>query len=103
MSDNVGKEKKMGAETQELCNILEALVNGLIQPDAAIDRINALSMDGLEGLYGNLFHYLDDADIRKRDSRYRELQDSEVKKLISYLKAGELDKANAISFLEKTG
>jgi hypothetical protein len=24
-------------------------------------------MDALEGLYGNLFHYLDDADIRERD------------------------------------
>ena len=47
-----------------------------------------------------LEHYLSDADIRTRDEDYRAMQETELTKLISRLRAGEPDsELRQISFL----
>ena len=95
----------MQTNIHSLCVFLEQLLAGSIQTKDAkpqLKTLSALSMSGLEELYGNLFHYIDDADIREKDPGYKKLQDSEMRKLIEHLKAGDFGMANAITFIERT-
>jgi hypothetical protein len=43
---------------------------------------------GLDAVFANLHHYLDDEDIRVRDPEYRAMQEAELAKLISLLRSG---------------
>ena len=91
--------------TEELCNFLARLQRGEIGRKDALDRLRtlaALKTPGLEELFGNLHHYIADVDIRARDAGYRELQDTEMAKLIARLRTGEVTEANRVTFLEKT-
>ena len=86
----------------QLCGIFERLLDGSCSADDARAEFGQISFEGLNELYGNLFHYLSDGDIRERDTGYRELQDSEMRKLVQHLRAGDFAKANRITFLNKT-
>ncbi len=95
----------MDADIQKLCDFLEQLLNGSLpykEANATIETLSALRRPDLEELYGNLFHYMSDDDIRKRDPRYKEFQGSEMKKLICRLQTGDFTKANVVTFLKKT-
>ncbi len=94
--------EKMKLDLDQLCDILQGLLDGSRSPEEARAQLDRVSFEELDELYGNLFHYLSDADIRERDEGYRELQDSEMRKLIQHLEAGNLAKANEITFLNKT-
>ncbi len=95
----------MNHEIEQLCLFLARLQNGEAGGDAALEaltQVTALKMPGLKELSGNLHHYIADAEIRARDPGYRELQDSEMSKLIARLRAGEIAKANQVTFLGRT-
>jgi hypothetical protein len=95
----------MKAEIETLCDFLAQLQNGEIGGKdalASLSSLSALKTPGLEELFGNLHHYIADADIRAKDSGYRELQDTEMTKLISRLRSGDIAKANRVTFLGRT-
>ena len=95
----------MNGEIDRLCDFLGQLQNGEIggkEALAALGAFTALKTPGLEELFGNLHHYIADADIRATDPGYRELQDSEMTKLISRLRSGEIAEANRVTFLART-
>jgi hypothetical protein len=95
----------MNHDTEELCIFLTHLQRGEVGRKDALDTLPtlaALKTPGLEDLFGNLHHYIADVDIRAKDAGYRELQDSEMAKLIACLRAGEITKANRVRFLERT-
>ena len=57
-----------------------------------------------EGCFHGLYHFLADGDIRARDSIYREMQETEMRRLIGLLKSGADSKALAkITFLGASG
>ncbi len=92
----------MQPEIETLCDFLAQLQNGAIEGDDARARLSnlfVLKTPGLEELFGNLHHYIADADIRAKDLVYRELQDSEMTILISRLRSGDIAKANQVTFL----
>ena len=47
--------------------------------------------DLIDVIWANLAHYLADSDIRERDPEYRQMQDSEMDKLVRLLRAGAPD------------
>lgn len=95
----------MDTDIQELRDFLGQLLNGSLpaeEAEARMETLSSLRRPALEGVYANLFHYISDGDIREKDKGYRELQDSEMKKLISRLEAGDFTGANAVTFLGRT-
>jgi len=47
----------------------------------------------------NVEHFISDSDIREKDSRYRTMQEKEMRKLIQMLRTGNIDDAKLISLL----
>jgi hypothetical protein len=95
----------MNHEIEELCIFLTRLQHGEIWGDDALQILPSLSgfkTPGLKDLYGSLHHYIDDAAIRAEDPGYRDLQDSEMTKLIARLQSGDFAKANEVTFLSRT-
>jgi len=56
----------------------------------------------LEDVCCNLFHYLNDEDIRSKDCDYKAFQNSELEKLKLLLENNDLPNAKSISFLQAT-
>jgi len=92
----------MKAEQEILLEIMESLLAGSIDCGSAQEKVDALSMKEFPELYGNLYHYYNDEDSRGKDSEYKAFQNSELEKLIRHLKAGEIEKANGVSFLHES-
>lgn len=88
----------MNSESKQLCGILEALLAGDIDCGIAQEQVEKLAMTEFGDLYGNLHHYRMDEDIRERDPEYRAFQETELRKLIEYLKAGDVKKASWVFF-----
>ena len=57
----------------------------------------------IEHLMSSIEHFLSDSDIRARDTKYRAMQEGEMRRLIECLRTGRLDEANRITFLRSTG
>jgi len=65
-----------------------------------IESINKTSLGtSLETICCNLFHYTNDGDIRKKDQEHKNMQERELRKLISFLKNGNIEAAQEINFL----
>ena len=47
-------------------------------------------------------HYVADADIRAKDSQYREMQEREFDRLLAHLRAGRISEAKRVTFLGPT-
>lgn len=95
----------MDNDIQELRDFLGQMLNGSLPANEAEVRMKtcpAFRRTELEGVYANLFHYISDVDIREKDAGYGELQDSEMKKLISRLEAGDFAGASAVTLLRST-
>ena len=56
----------------------------------------------LEYDWSSLPHYFDDEDIRSKDDEYKKFQNTELSKLIHFLRTEDILKANQISFLQST-
>lgn len=82
--------------------ILEKMFNNFITEEEAYNQIQKFESDkNLIYLLSNIQHYFDDSDIREKDAWYREMQNSEMKKLIELLKKNRpMNELLAISFLE---
>jgi hypothetical protein len=92
----------MDSWREELISILEALLEGHMDSAKAYEEIYALQWSSFENVFANLHHYLDDEDIRAKDTEYKLFQDSEMKKLIQHLRSGNVELANEVSFLHES-
>ena len=92
----------MESERPKLLRIMKSLLAGEIDCETAQSRVEALSMREFPSLFSNLYHYYVDYDIRAKDPEYREFQNRELEKLIKHLEAGDIEKANEISFLHES-
>ncbi|HYL17394.1 MAG TPA: hypothetical protein VEV20_01840 [Burkholderiales bacterium] len=53
-------------------------------------------------VWSNIEHYIADADIRQRDSAYRVMQESELKRLMRLLREGSTDEElQQVTFLSR--
>jgi len=92
----------MKSETNKLLSIIERLLLEKINCENAQKEIEALSMEEFPELFGNLYHYLNDEDLRKKDKEYKEFQNEELKKLVNHLETGNIKKANEVSFIHES-
>ena len=92
----------MKSEREILLEIVESLLAGKIDCEGAQSTIDTLSMQDFSELYGNLHHYYNDQGLREKDPEYKVFQNIEFEKLIKHLKAGEIGKANGISFIHES-
>jgi hypothetical protein len=86
---------------ERLASDLEGLLEGSVTEDQFRSRrhMSANETGVIESLLANLDHYLADADIRSKDSAYREMRDGELKTLISALRSGRIGDALKVNFL----
>jgi hypothetical protein len=86
-----------------LAQKLEAVVAGVLSLESVLadpDNFEGAAKASFHGLQ----HYLSDADIRAKDSAYREMQYGEMQKLLRLLKSGAGAEALAkITFLGVSG
>ena len=86
----------------KLVQLLESVRDGIVDCERAEDEAEKLdwdSMPEISNVYGNLFHFWNDTDLRKTDKKYNDWQSAELVKLIDHLKTGDYQKATNISFL----
>jgi hypothetical protein len=90
----------MRASLEQLADDLQSVLDGSLNAEEFRTRH---PIRGETGAFVEVLclvqHYLDDADIRRRDSEYRAMQDAEMEKLISTLRSGRLSDAAKIHFL----
>ena len=85
---------------QGLANDLEDLLEGKVQVETIKERYVGHEPDQeFSRVLCYLEHYFSDSDIRERDSRYKEMQNREMLKLINLIRSGDCKKASMISFL----
>ena len=88
-------------EAAEFADDLEVLREGrMSEDDFRAKHRESESVSVTTTVWPYLEHYLSDADIRARDEDYRTMQETELTKLISRLRAGAPDsELRQISFL----
>jgi len=76
-------------EARDLADALESLRTGHLSERQFRLKYQGLNEAALSGLlWPNLEHYLSDSDIRDRDPAYGAMQDAEMQKLVTLLRAG---------------
>jgi hypothetical protein len=84
----------------QLSDDLQGVLEGTVTPDQFRTGHPILGQEpSLEKVLCLVEHYLADGDIRSRDDSYREMQDSEMRKLIALLRSGRLREAESVHFL----
>ena len=68
----------MESERTKLLVIMKSLLTGEIDCDSAQSHVEALRMEEFPNLFGSLYHYYTDEDIRARDPEYKEFQNKEL-------------------------
>ena len=92
----------MQEKRHRLADALEGVLAGTVDLRALLKDPTAFDAS-LEYCYANLHHFLSDADIRARDSEYRAMQESEMRKLINLLRSdASPEKLKWITFLGKS-
>lgn len=95
----------MQSEIDKLIELLSLVAEEKLDCDVAeslAEKILWAEISEVGDVYSNLFHFWNDQDIREKDPEYKEMQDSELSKLIQHLKNKEFGKACYISFLGAT-
>ncbi|MFK8067722.1 MAG: hypothetical protein AB8D52_05715 [Gammaproteobacteria bacterium] len=95
----------MDSELDKLIELLSIVVEEHLDCDIAEDLAEKISWNKIPEageVYGNLFHYWHDQDIREKDLEYKSMQKLELSKLIQHLKNREFGKACNITFLGTT-
>ena len=95
----------MAQALEELIELLSIVAEEKLDSDIAqglSEKLDWSAMPQLGAVYGNLFHYWADEDIREKDSEYQSFQNAELAKLIEHLKNKEFGRACDISFLSVT-
>ena len=78
---------------------------GKLSCDAACWKLDGTTWHDFshaEKIASYLLHYWCDEDIRERDSEYRDMQETELNKLITLLREEDYLKASKVSFLAVT-
>ena len=97
------KRPYMQTTVDELADNLQGLLDGSVTSDEFRAHHPIAGQTGpVEVVLCHVEHYLADADIRRRDSDYRAMQDAEMEKLISLLRSGRLNDATEINFLSQS-
>jgi len=79
-------------QAAEIADDLELLSNGSLSEEQFHARYRSRSEDSVATtIWPYLAHFLSDTDIRARDEDYRRMQEAELAKLISLLRAGASD------------
>lgn len=79
-------------QAAEMADDLELLGNGSLSGDQFLAKYRSRPEDSVATtIWPYLTHFLSDADIRARDEDYRRMQEVELAKLISLLRAGASD------------
>jgi hypothetical protein len=83
---------------------LEALLNGALTEDDFRLRYQSVPTSTfVDAIWGNLEHYLADADIRRRDPDHGAMQNGELLKLIRLLRAdAPMTQLQRINFLRRS-
>jgi hypothetical protein len=84
----------------EFANDLEALLQSQTAESYIRGKYSVNSDKDIEEIMGYVEHFLSDSDIREKDTRYRQMQETMMLKLIQSLRIGDLDSAKSITFLE---
>ena len=90
------------SEIDKLIELLEIALDEELDcglGEALSEKIDWCKLTGLDDLYGNLFHFWYDEELREKDSVYSKMQLVELKKLIEFLRRGDYESANKITFL----
>jgi len=84
----------------ELANDLETLLQ-CQTTESYIRGKYSINLDkDIEEIMDNVEHFLSDSDIREKDARYRQIQETAMQTLIQALKSGDLNAAKRVTFLE---
>ena len=90
----------MRVSVEQLSDDLQGVLEGTLSPGEFRARNPIAGYErSLQTVLCLVEHYLADADIRSRDAGYRDMQDTEMRKLIAMLRSGRLDDAAKIHFL----
>ena len=91
------------ADTSNLASDLEALLEGALTAEDLRSRYRSgPSSTVIDVVWGNLEHYLTDADIRVRDLEYRARQNGELLKLIRLLReAAPITQLQRVNFFRR--
>ena len=85
---------------RQLASDLEDVLNERLTPEAFRTRRSIYAIcPELDVVLSALDHYLDDADIRARDRRYRDMQNAQMARLVAALREQRLSDAGSITFL----
>ena len=87
---------------QTVIVLLENMLNQKKSIRFTVIELTKFLTPELEEIFSNLEHYFADEDIRTKETEYKDFQNNELRKLIHYIKVGNLEKANQISFLQAT-
>jgi len=87
----------------ELADDLESLLRGNLNAEKFEKKYKEKWKEGRDRVYDTLAyinHFLADYDIRAKDPQYKKMQEYEMKKLISFLRAGrDINDILKITFL----
>jgi len=85
----------------KLSDDLEALLHEEITEEEIMNKYEeACNMgDEVDAVLCNLDHFLCDKDIREKDQGCRRMQETEMEKLIAFIRQGNIQKATKIHFL----
>jgi len=86
----------------KIAHLLEDMLNQKTSMQTSIIELEKCITPKYENIFSYLEHYFADEDIREEDIEYKDFQNNELEKLISYLKMGDFEEANEISFLAVT-
>jgi hypothetical protein len=84
---SAARPKVKVADMKNLASDLEALLKGALTAEDFRSRYQSSPTSAvIDAIWGNLEHYLADADIRARDPEYRAMQNGEMLKLIGLVR-----------------
>ena len=87
----------------EFASDLEALLTGQLGRDTFESKYRAGARPRVSSeLMSSVLHFLSDCDIRARDAEYRAMQEGEMRRLITSIRAGRLEAARRITCLRPT-
>lgn len=76
-------------EWEELADDLELLLRGELESESLREKYwNRPLSPVTESIMANVEHFLSDGDVRLKDPRYKQMQETEMEKLIVLLRAG---------------
>jgi hypothetical protein len=83
----------------EFADDLEMLFQGHATVNYIRGKYSVSPAKNIEVIFAYVEHFLSDTDIREKDAKYCQMQETEMQKLIQALRSGDLNSAKKINFL----